>query len=132
MPYSLIVEYCVILPSGLTFFIYADFWAQAMAGSFLDLCKTLRTAILGKDRSHLHVSTQTVTFWERKFSHMPAWLPNVRRGGAFWYPPESNLLLKIASCPRNKRTSTQREEKRLKCRLYEQNHPCCSKNGKKG
>jgi hypothetical protein len=71
------VEYCVILPSGFTFFIYADFWAQALAGSFLGLYKTLRAAILGNDRSHMHVSTQTVSFWKRKFSHMSAWLPTV-------------------------------------------------------
>ena len=71
------MEYCVILPSGLTFFIYADFWAQALSGFFLELYKTLKTAILGNDRSHMYVSTQTVRFWKRIFSHMSAWLPNV-------------------------------------------------------
>ena len=75
--YCLLVEYCVILPSGLTFFIYADFWAQALPGSFLWFYKTLRTAILGNDRSHMYVSTQTVRCWKEIFSHMSAWLPTV-------------------------------------------------------
>jgi hypothetical protein len=115
----------VILPSGLTFVIFANFWAQALVGSFLAVYKTLRTATLGNDRSHLHVSTQTVTFWKRKFSHMFTWRPTVGRGEEFRYPPESNILLKITFCPRNKCISTQEEEKRLKCRLYEQNYPYC-------
>jgi hypothetical protein len=76
--YCLLVEYCVIMPSGLTFFIYADFWAQALAGSFRGLYKTLRTAVLGNDRSHTHVSTQTVKFGKRIFSHKSAWLPTVQ------------------------------------------------------
>jgi len=70
-----------MLPNSLTFFIYADFWTQALAGSFLGLYKTLRTAILGNDRSHMCVSTQTVRFWKRIFSHMSAWLSTVWWGG---------------------------------------------------
>ena len=84
------MEYCVILPSGLTFFIYADVWAQALAGSFLGLYKTWRTAILGNDRSDMHVSTQTVRFWKRKFLHMSARLPTVRGDRAL---PEIDFAL---------------------------------------
>ena len=77
MRYCLLVEYCVILSRGLTFFIYADFWAQALAGSFLGLYKTLKIAIFGDERSYMHVSAQKVRFWKRIFSDMSAWLPTV-------------------------------------------------------
>jgi hypothetical protein len=77
-PHPQIVKYCVILPSGLTFFIYAYFWAKTFFVGlfFLEVYKTLRTAILENGWSHMHVSARTVRFWKIIFSPMPAWFPS--------------------------------------------------------
>jgi hypothetical protein len=90
--YSLLVQYCFILPSGLTFSVYVTLWAYAVACHFLRLCKTWRSAILENDRSHIYVFIQTVKFWKRIFSYMSAWLPTVPARPGLTRPNKTSLL----------------------------------------